>query len=100
MLTQGAPGDFLQALQLLALMALAHNMPRPPSVVLFPAVLTDDFCHQDGDLLVRSKGERFCQDLKQGPQLYPTLLWQSGLGLGSFLIQGLLLCKTAKLMSH
>lgn len=63
-LTQWAPGDFLQALQPLALVALARNLPR--SVVLFPAVpelavLVDGLCHRGGDLVVRSKGERFCQ---------------------------------------
>lgn len=63
-LTQWAPGDSLQAFQPLALVALARNMPC--SVVLFPvvpevAVLMHGLCHRGGDLVVRSKGERFCQ---------------------------------------
>lgn len=37
------------------------------------------WCHRGVDLVARSKGERFCQDLEQGPLLYPTPLWQSGL---------------------
>lgn len=83
-LAQGAPGDFLQSLQLLALMALARNTSRPHSVVSFPVVPelrlpVGDLCHQGGDLVARSKSERFCQDLKQGLLLYPTPLWQSGL---------------------
>lgn len=44
------------------------------------------YCHWGGDLVVRSKSERFCQDLKQGPLLLPHPSLAIWAALGYFLI--------------
>lgn len=44
-------------------------------------------CHQGGYPVTRSKCEGFCQELKQGPPLYPIPLWQPALFLSISLLK-------------
>lgn len=78
-LPQGPPGDFLQALQLLALVALARNILRPRSVGWLPvvpelAVLMDDMAPTKGEVWlwgVKVKGflRTWSRDLSSTPPL-------------------------------
>lgn len=81
----GAPRDLLQSSAFcFEGFCQKHIMASFPGFVSsgtgLPLVI-DNLYHHSCYLVVGSKNEQLCQELKQGPLLYPTPLWQSVLFL-------------------